>query len=329
MTKSIAKSVAALAVMIAVAGCGVSRPGTKAVLVPLGPISVITSVDQITRPIDAYVPTVTDINKLTKGMDIVQARCMKGFNLPYQSEEIDGLAQDVLDYIARTPLYGYFGTDTQLDKGYDMMRNPSAADNSASVPQVAVNVFNGKNSAGTLITSYQGKKVPPGGCQGAGAAAVGGFPPMPTTEVLPDGGPRTPASDPRLVAIYAKWAQCMKTKGYGYSTPMAAFLDPQWQPHSAAEFQDYTVSPVQIATVTADLDCKKSTNLIGVAIAVESAYDNQYIKSHKTQLAKFQMQLDARVAKAEQIIAGNSNATERRRLPGHAGTGPATGGSGH
>ncbi len=96
----------------------------------------------------------------------------------------------------------------------------------------------------------------------------------------------------------------MAAKGFSYPTPTAAFLDPKWVPQSEAQFQDYTVTPAQIATATADLACKKSTNLVGVAVAVETAYDKQYIAAHAAALAQFENQLHDRVAKAERIVAG-------------------------
>jgi hypothetical protein len=110
---------------------------------------------------------------------------------------------------------------------------------------------------------------------------------------LPDGGPKVPASDPRLAAVDAQWSACMEVKGYVYPTPDAAYSDPRWAlaGHSQEDFAAFVHTPQEIATMTADMDCKKSTNLMGVAVAVIDAYDQAYIASHASQLADFQRQL--------------------------------------
>ena len=55
-------------------------------------------------------------------------------------------------------------------------------------------------------------------------------------------------------------------------------------------------STAQIATATADVQCKISTNLIGVAMAVQTAYDQQYIDAHTDQLAAYRERLQRAVA---------------------------------
>ncbi|MCL2483519.1 MAG: hypothetical protein FWF43_08935, partial [Propionibacteriaceae bacterium] len=43
----------------------------------------------------------------------------------------------------------------------------------------------------------------------------------------------------------------------------------------------------------ADMNCKISTNLVGVAVAVQSAYDQVYIDSHRDALNTWKQKLDA------------------------------------
>lgn len=95
----------------------------------------------------------------------------------------------------------------------------------------------------------------------------------------------------------------MKGKGYNYATPWDAMEDPRWSNKEA--FTAKVPSGDQIATAEADLACKKSTNFMGIAIAIEFAYDDQYIKSHATQLADYAQKLSGRLKISAKVIAGN------------------------
>src|SRR5262249_27537689 len=121
----------------------------------------------------------------------------------------------------------------------------------------------------------------------------------PDTQALPDGGPAVPVKDPRMVAVDAAWSTCMKDKGFHYANPVAALTDPQWTPKGSGPT---TPTTKEVAVATADLACKRSTNLMGVAVAVETAYDQQYIASHRAQLAAYAKHLQARVDHAAQLV---------------------------
>ncbi len=73
--------------------------------------------------------------------------------------------------------------------------------------------------------------------------------------------------------------------GYNYSAPVAAVSDPKW----AAEGS--SIGPTQIAVASADIACKLTTNLVGVAVAVQSAYDDRYLNTHIQALVQFREQI--------------------------------------
>jgi len=304
-SRSIWRGATVVALTAVVAGCSGTRPSTADAVPALGTVAVITSVGQIARPTDVYLPTLAQDNEIIKAMNVVQAACMRGFGLPDNPYEVLGLDAVFATRTSVSDEYGYFGTGNALDQGYDRVTDQAPArTNRPALPAASLAVLTGKNRAGAPVTSYLGRTVPAGGCAMYAQDAVGGPLPQPDISTLPDGGPQIPPTDPRLVAADARWSACMAAKGFSYPTPIAAFLDPKWVPQSEAQFQDYTVTPAQIATATADLACKKSTNLVGVAVAVETAYDKQYIAAHAAALARFENQLHDRVAKAERIVAG-------------------------
>ncbi|WP_406503474.1 hypothetical protein [Streptomyces sp. NBC_00212] len=75
--------------------------------------------DAISLPIDAYIPTSTQILALQKSTDIVSERCMRSYGLPYHPPTTEGLADIARQNKARTALYGFFDFSTARSKGYD------------------------------------------------------------------------------------------------------------------------------------------------------------------------------------------------------------------
>jgi len=92
-------------------------------------------------------------------------------------------------------------------------------------------------------------------------------------------------NDSRYLPILALWSACMRDKGFDYPDPRTAAFDQQW---NANQKTGLGVTPQEIATAVADMDCKISTNLVGWAVAVQSAYDQAYIDSHHDALDRWQ-----------------------------------------
>jgi hypothetical protein len=101
-------------------------------------------------------------------------------------------------------------------------------------------------------------------------------------------------SDPRVRAVERAWQGCMKSKGFSFATPMQA------QAASWPAEPDAT----EIATATADVQCKTSTNLPGTWLAVEAAYQRSLISSHESQLAELNLELQAEVQRATTLLDG-------------------------
>ncbi|MER5549354.1 hypothetical protein ABT072_44865 [Streptomyces sp. NPDC002589] len=296
------RAVVAAAIAVGVVGCGSDRSTEpNAGSAPaIGRIPSVVSVAQISRPIDAYLPSVGSVKALIKAADAVTVHCMKGYGFSFDPAAPIGLDDLNRQNKMRSPLYGFFDPDTMRTHGYERyvdMRAVAAAAQAGLSP-AAIGVLGGKDASGDPVTSYRGRPVPSGGCQQQGFNAISGFPPRPDARALPDGGPAVPASDPRMVAVDAAWSTCMKDKGFHYANPAAAMTDPQWTPKGSGPA---TPTAKEVAAATADLDCKRSTNLMGVAVAVETAYDQQYITSHRTKLAAYAKRLQVRVDQAAHL----------------------------
>lgn len=296
--------VAAGGVMALAGACSGSSPKSGASTPPpLGPIPTVTSVDQLVRPIDAYLPTEQQVGTLMKAQNVALAQCVRGFGLQPNASSGSGSDDGALyGRRSRDKLYGVFNPSNVSRFGYDFSgaSNPRRAGGPASTPSEPLReVMSGRDQSGQTVATFDGKPVPKGGCAVVALGVVGGQPPSIYPDQLPGQGPRVPPSDPRLVAAIAKWSACMKGRGFAYQTPVdaanAVMPDPRKDPPAA--------NPLEIPTAEADMACKQSTNLMGTVLALETAYDKQYIDSHATALTDFAKQLNDRVRKAAQIIA--------------------------
>ncbi|MFB7943829.1 hypothetical protein ACFC6L_02815 [Kitasatospora phosalacinea] len=99
--------------------------------------------------------------------------------------------------------------------------------------------------------------------------------------------------DSRLVKAFDEWSSCMKGKGFAYRTPMDPENDQNFLGTPAA-------TPQEISAAVADVECKESTNVIGIWVAVDTAYQKRAIEQHAQQLDVTKKALEAMVRNAGQ-----------------------------
>ncbi len=225
---------------------------------------------------------------------------MRDFNLPSLPTQLVGVDDAaVLDMREHTHLYGFFDPAGAPSTGYNMLRVPPANDKQ-TISADALAVEFGKDAAGSPMTTFDGRPVPAGGCKAKGVEAIGGALPRIDVAALPDNGPQEPAADPRVIEANAKWSACMKAKGYHYATPYEATTSPVTKADRAGATVVH--SPEEIAQATADVDCKLSTNLVGIDLAVQISYDKTFIASHTAGLGEYRRQIADRVQAATRIV---------------------------
>ncbi|MCL2483022.1 MAG: hypothetical protein FWF43_06340 [Propionibacteriaceae bacterium] len=286
-------SVIALVGVFFLAGCTSTAPvgaPSSASEPALGAIATITSPDQITLPIDAYLPDVDQsVSLMLVGQDLVNS-CITsqgsdatihlgiastdgGTLGAFQPATVDNLTTFMSRVRAEdktyAPLWGFFNPDTVAQYGYARSPGNTTLVGSGGVSQAYP-------SGDPVATSCRDKanSVAPGG-QSMGPIVV---------EELPDQGPPVPTNDSRYVAVAQTWSACMAKNGFNYATPQDA-IAANYQPRTDAE------KATAKAVAVLDVQCKLDTNLVGVAVAIESAYEQQYIDSHQDELAKFQTQI--------------------------------------
>jgi hypothetical protein len=227
-----------------------------------GAIEVITTPQQVQRPVDLYLPSAADLIQLNAIQLTRTNTCLSaaGEELMQVQGDVATVDEDAIaDRVSRSSLWGAFDPADMQAYGYAL---PPGRDDSLGL------MF--PNSSTGMACVRKGQDAV-GGASGAHLV---------DESVLPAGGPPAPIQDSRVVAAYRSWSQCMHRAGYAYSDPVAAML--AW-PRSAG----HAASNQEITTATADGRCKLSTNLVGITLAVQLAYDQRYIDQHQQQLVAF------------------------------------------
>jgi hypothetical protein len=259
---------AVVLVLVASAACADPSESPKRNEPPVAPAQRISEPSQVTRPIDTYVPSVQDIIGLRAVQDAAIVACLKTHGVTYQIAESPEaqafLSGQQQDRVIRSSLYGFFDPVGVKTYGY------------------------GRPPGKTALLMQQLPQGPPevtAECTRKGDEAIGNIPLIIDETTLPDSGPPVPAQDSRYQAAVADWARCMTESGFTYTNPLDAIGDPRWRRATAPDGSTPPASPAEVAAASADVNCKIKTNLVGIAVAVQSAYDNKYIESHRTQLA--------------------------------------------
>jgi hypothetical protein len=147
-------------------------------------------------------------------------------------------------------------------------------------------------------TSIDGKQVPQGGC-GAEAErklSEGVKYDLPELffEKLLSKAFEDAREDSRVRAAFGVWSACMRKSGFDYPDPWAANNDPRW-------LRTEVPSKEETATATADVACKRESNVVNINAAVERAYQERVIERNPAPFAKLRARVDAQVRNARAV----------------------------
>jgi hypothetical protein len=89
----------------------------------------------------------------------------------------------------------------------------------------------------------------------------------------------------------------MRDRGYSYASPIAANDDERWESD--------TPSGLELATATADVACKQSTNLVSIWSGVEASAQRAAIAAHPREFEALLAAKRHELANARALIASN------------------------
>jgi hypothetical protein len=245
----------------------------------------VTQTQGVVRPIDGYLPSTEDVLKVVAANTEKINRCLisNGLSGGYSpaadpSEVPKFVASLASDNVTRNDLWGFFDTDAATYSHYGYDRPPN-------------------QSGGFETLSPPGPQAVIDKCEASAHAGLPGDPDsdpefLVDIHSLPGRGPEVPLNDSRWLTAQAKWSTCMAAAGFaGYKSPLDSLFDAKWQ--QTGSDGRASASTEQIATATADIICKQKTNLVGIGLAVQSAYDQRYIQSNTQALNEFRTKISA------------------------------------
>jgi len=260
-------------------------------------ITGISSPEQVVFPIDSYIPSVDQtVQIIQKEVDLVN-ECIQGggetklISLLVQNDSTDdptrmdpegdlslASSDDLTRFITESrkrsitdnTVWGFFDPDTVAQFGYSLAQTESTS--------VVVDADRTDTTVNDCVIRVS--SVTPG--DGDGTSIGSDF----ITADLPDGGPGWHSGDSRYLDAQEQWSQCMSKQGFQYDTPIEAMFS-----DAIISTETDEQKATMIAIAVADVQCKIDTNLLGVAVAVESVYQQEYIDSYQDQLAEQQTQI--------------------------------------
>ncbi|MEV3854141.1 hypothetical protein AB0J38_07420 [Streptomyces sp. NPDC050095] len=292
--------------LAALTACSSQSPGPAQPSAPAEPpaldaIPRTVAVEHLHLPVERYMLTPRQALDLDEANDATVRACMRRLAAPYPAATRlrTGSAEERRALDTYTVLYRRYGlTDASEARTwgyhapttYSPGTTASTPANPKSLSVTTRSVLTGVNSLGKPLTSLHGRRVPQGGCLGEAERLLGAR------------GPQGPGTDPegivvaikadsfeqsmadtRVTKVFSAWSACMKSRGFGMSTPM----------DEVPSSNGATPSRSEIAQARADVACKARTNLVGVWFAVESAYQKAAIDQHHAELDEVTTARDA------------------------------------
>jgi hypothetical protein len=267
----------------------------------------------LSLPLEAYMQTYQDTVTLDQASRKLQERCMADYGFSVELP-LAGTTPPPNDNDANMERrYGLTDRQAAAQYGYGL---PEALTNQVrqKMPELTdeqVQVLTGHSkptdptapgaalAAEPAPESYKGKKIHKGGCSGWAKDKLK----QPTAEDLAfvselNGSSFTESMQaPAVKQALADWSQCMKTEGYTAATPFEAT---EIAPHA----EGGPASKEEIALALAEIDCKETTELVGVWFAEELKIQKARIAEHQDRLNSTRMRNSSAVAAANAELAG-------------------------
>lgn len=141
----------------------------------------------------------------------------------------------------------------------------------------------------------------PAGCIGEARNRIWGQPTVPSNDVARGiylGSGAKAEADSRVVELIAQWSSCMKSRGYEYAHPFDP-LKTDW----GAAGEDPELPADEINAAVADVECKRSVDLVPKWSAVVAEYETKGIEEHALELTEARAKIDEALKNANEVFA--------------------------
>lgn len=251
----ITPSTLSVAGVLLVTACGASSPAPA--------VERISALSQVPdRPISRYLPAKQQLLSIQRQQTLAINECLRSRGITAKvSDDPVSLNKfvDILvsDRKVRTDIYGLFDPESAPHYGY------ASPDESARRFQPTVPA---------AVPTQQFHE-----CWQEAEDFGRGLSVVMEESGLPEGGPESATETDEVQAAWKEWAECMDKFGFAYRSPVDALRDRAWA-------LDEGVSTLEIKVATADMSCKRATNLVGKTLAAQMRLDEEYVKAKGDEL---------------------------------------------
>lgn len=299
---------AATVLPLATVGCSTQSGtgGEAAGEPPLGDVPHVTAASQLVLPLDQFEGSTVDHTLDHQASQILAARCAARFGVT----STDRSMSDVAPGGPNTGRYGIvereiaarFGYHSAEQGGDDAKTNSKYGPDAWNPSPEELVVLDGTKADGSplardeLPRDANGEPLPEGGCSRWANLELTGGAPIPFSLIDQWGGEASQAAeaDSRVRAANDGWSRCMKARGYDYKSI--------WDPNDSFSMEP-TSTAKEIATAVADVECRQETNLVGIWMAVETAYQHRVISANEGQFHEVQSIMKRWSDAARRVVA--------------------------
>ncbi|MFG3208011.1 hypothetical protein [Streptomyces sp. NPDC048192] len=255
----------------------------------------------MTLPLQQYMQTYQDSVVIERAARSLETQCMAryGFTVTFPLAGVDPPPNADDSNMPRR--YGISDPATSAKYGYELPPDSTEHPQPPKLSPAGIAVLTGRTAlnprAEKAPSTYQGKKVPEGGCQQEAFDSLGARIDFTLPSHLDHDSLVKSQEDPRVQKALTAWSACMKSKGYTVADPYAAV---DLAPHSSSG----TASQEEITVALTDIDCKKKTDLVRIWHGVDAAIQQRQVEQNQLALQQLKEKNSRAVKAAEAALRG-------------------------
>jgi hypothetical protein len=277
-------------------GCASSKSTVDLYGEPLvGPAPPILASAGLRLPVEDYLPTVDQNDRLAKARVALIRACLSRWGIAYEVAPVPSGSYGPATLTDRR--YGITDIAVARQYGYGLGPRDPAQITRPSPPKLDLDGLTVLSGQGRSVVA--GLAVPDGGCVGEADRALT----VADTASVNRGANLQVESfvrsrvDSRVRAVVQTWSSCMAGSGYRYADPLAVAGDPAFTgPPDQHQFD----------VAATDIACKSTTNLVGVWFTVEAAYEARAIAADPGGFAATRSAIAARDRVAVAALASHA-----------------------
>lgn len=246
----------------------------------------------LTLPIQTYLVSYSQQVTVLRAQHSVQKECMKKLGFEYNPSEPGHFPPPSADDANMLRRYGVADLEQAREYGYRLPNDSGEPPVDAEISDAANAALMGRTSSGEKVTT---PGVPADGCLGESERRIGTLDGTLASRLNNEGFDASKAS-PKVRAVVQKWSSCMQGKGYTVTTPLEAanLVDSQGSGSASSSETDVAV---------ADVECKKSTDLVPVWFEEETRIQNELIEKNQLALQEAKRKAEAALKNATRAAA--------------------------